>query len=355
MKVLITGATYSHNHGHMFFTGSPTVSKHLFDGFMLGGHNPTMAMPNMMIENSEFLKYDLVMFGLTPLVSISARYLYYEMDLRGKCIAAGIPTLWFVDDWQWYQIKSHMKTLIKTYEKRARFGGSRRKGSFEYFMSIEKTVHAILGNFLNGVSSPVVMVFFNPDGSIDANASARMCGNKILMVDPSGVFPKYEVDQIRPEERKREWVLAALGDYTKFLTKLGPLTWPLQALGPTAGRKDHLPEIELVRDIYGKSWGQIVPQYPVKVGRLWRSRYVHSVLAGNIAMTTSNEVKEVLGRPFNAPISVIESTVSPLALERLASAQARAFKKNTWSAEEFADRLNSIVRSTVGIHTYAGG
>lgn len=341
MKVLITGSTYSHSHGSMFFTGSPTVSQHLCDGLVMAGHKVTMRQPNLIIDGKESMNYDRVLFGLTPSGSISARFMYYEMDLFMRCKKLKIPTAWFIDDWQWYQIASHMRTLMNTYDKRAaQLAGTRRKGTSDYFMSVKSSIFKIYNEFLIGRSSPIIMVFFDPEGPLELHAVKRMMGNKIMPVDPSGVFPKVKVDM--EAKRKKQWVLAALGDYSKWLSGFD-FKWPVEVLGPTAGRKDHMPEVELIQSVYGKSWGQIIPEYPVKVGKLWRSRYVHSILAGNIALTTSEEVKSIFGLPYCVPSTEVEK-IGLVALKTIADEQRKAFKHHTWSADHFAYSIDKFVR-----------
>jgi hypothetical protein len=346
MKILITGSTYSHFNGHMYFTKSPTVSQHLKDGLVLAGHKVSMQCPEDIIAGKNdvkynFADYDVALFGLTPCGSISARFQYYEYDLYSRCRKAGMRTAWFIDDWQWYQLAAHMRTLMNTYDKRAsQLAGTRRKGTEEYFLSVKSKLGKTFADFQNGTSSPIIMVFFDPDGSVEPHAVKRMCGNKILPVDPSGVFPLVDVPE---QKRKKQWILAALGDYSKFLSGL-ELKWPVELLGPTSGHKDHMLEEYLIRDVYGSAWGQIIPQYPVKVGKLWRSRYVHSAMAGSVALTTSDEVKEIFGGPYNLTGRYVES-LNTMGLDRLAGDQRDSFLQNTWSAEQFAERMNKIVRN----------
>lgn len=336
MRILITGSTYTHFNGHMYFTKSPAISQHLKDGLVLAGHNVKMQSP----ETASPLDYDVALFGLTPCGSISARFQYYEYDLYARCRKLGMRTAWFIDDWQWYQLAAHMRTLMNTYEKRAsQLAGTRRKGTEDYFLSVKSKLGKIFKDFQAGESSPVIMVFFDPDGGLEPHAVKRLCGNKIIPVDPSSVFPRVDVPVQR---RAKKWILAALGDYSKFLSGLD-LKWPVDLYGPTSGHKDHMLEADLIRNVYGSAWGQIIPQYPVKVGKLWRSRYVHSVLAGNVALTTSDEIKEIFGGSYTFTAAEIEK-FNAAGLEQIALNQKKVFYKFTWSAEQFAERLSKVVK-----------
>lgn len=344
MRIIVSGSTYSHIHGHMYFTKSPTVSDHLKVGLQAAGHSIRMEKATDLLAAIEEFKPDLLLLGLTPAGSMSARQIHYEWEAITYADNHKLNWSWFIDDWQFHLIPSSFRSMLNDYPRRVELAAKKniRLGDLSWKLSMEKDVHKILRTFLEGKSKPIFMVYFKPSGPLEPSAQKYTCGNRVIQIDPSGVFPmSKQVFAIYPE---KQWVLAALGNYSRWLGKIGPFGWPIKMFGPTRGAKDHVLEAEIVKNYYAKSWGMLVPSYPVDHGRLWRSRYVHGYLSGAITFTSDEAIRNVFGKPYQISIQEVEKAAHGT-LDRISFDQQCAFENVVWSSDHFVSFLDESVRS----------
>jgi hypothetical protein len=348
MKILMSGMTYAHGHGEMFFVKAPTMGSFIQKGLQLAGHDVSTQVSWDIIEAADpdawLRNYDAVILGLSAPLSITCRLMYQAFDMHERCKALGIPVTWYTDDWRFGALKSHMGTLVRGYDRRTVGMGARRKGTTEYFMSVKEKVLAACGEFLAGAcTNPVMLEMFNPDAPVDPIIRAKYCNNQIYQYDGTTQMPRFGDPTLLDKPKEERWVLAALDNYDKWVSSTG-VRWPVLKVGKANGERSCIPENTVVEDMYATSWGVMIPTYPSYVGRLWRSRYVHAYMTGAFTLTTSKEVREYLGPAFAVDPCLFERQTPEERMQTIAL-QRGAFEEKTWTAEQFASSLDKFVRS----------
>lgn len=148
-------------------------------------------------------------------------------------------------------------------------------------------------------------------------------------------------------ERIRRWIVSSLQDQSGWLKKM-KCKWPIAEIGNKRKARDgegegYIPELELVHNVYTKSWGHLAFGYPLADGGWWRMRYVHAALAGIVTCCdAADQVKMPDGYKFTrAQIELMTDE----GLTRTALRQHEDLKAASTSADEAISRVNSFVEA----------
>lgn len=111
--------------------------------------------------------------------------------------------------------------------------------------------------------------------------------NPVLTMDPTLLFVQY-LESVAPmkepkewADRSRTWVLPSLLKDDTWLDKQA-LRWPIHRYGPKG-----FPVVQNERDVlnaYGDARGGLCPPYSTVGSGWWRSRWIHSALAGSLLL-----------------------------------------------------------------------
>lgn len=166
---------------------------------------------------------------------------------------------------------------------------------------------------------------------------------KTKSYDPSGLF----YDEIRRvagplryrNERRRAWVLATLGDHSRWLAEQN-LSWPVIALGhKNLGAKPVL-ESEVIAN-YKRHAGLLSPNYVSAKAGWWRVRWNHAAVTETIVGCSPDESPSSLFDTYT--LNDIERMTMPQ-LRKLALAQSDWIYEFTSSEDEALQRIKLLLR-----------
>ena len=171
-------------------------------------------------------------------------------------------------------------------------------------------------------------------------------------MDPTAFTTRaWTVDRIAPEDKKREAVLAALGDYSKWMDEQN-FTWPVRYFGgktmdvrgpaidsdtgEPAKKNPRIKEAE-VNKHYAETWIGITPKHSLSGSGWWRTRYDFILRSGSILYGEDSEIG-VIGDAFRQPLSVIEN-MNTEQLHALAEAQREQFNARVEPHDSLLSKL----------------
>lgn len=289
------------------------------------------------VPGEDLSGYDAIISGIAPVLSSwGSKHVYGAL----WALAQNKPKALLVDDWQVKNIAADLKGVPNRAD-RLMHPKMPRAGRPEAETMIDMLL--VMCDYLGGKTwmEPTLGSFFDW-----GNRELFVRGTKIgemIGFDPTVFQPDYG---IRPSDQKEKaWVLASLGDHTKWMGKLG-LEWPVKTFGRKQwGDKkefdERLQEPDLMR-VYEANWGVLSPKYEHAGSGWWRARFDYARQAGCILLADPSEV-EGLGRSYSEVGQYGFDTMSEQSLRDIANEQALAFKKHTWSEDRFVSWARDLV------------
>jgi hypothetical protein len=291
------------------------------------------------VPGEDLSGYDGLIIGLQSTSSLGSKHAFGAL----WCVLQNMPKMFLFDDWN---VRGVVSDLARTV-------GKPKSVFFKemlprtYRDSAQRAVDELMAavNYLGGKqwNEPSLGSFY--DWGDHAKYKEGTPIGELLTFDPSC----YQVDYgIKPAaDKERKWVLASLGDHTKWMGRLG-LTWEIVHFGNRKLEKEgiatRLTEEQLMR-VYERCWGVLSPKYNHAGSGWWRARFEFAAQAGCILLADAEEVG-ALGPAYTRAPRDIEGEDEGT-LMSIAEDQAAALGKYRWSEDKlvgFARDLLSRLR-----------
>ena len=166
--------------------------------------------------------------------------------------------------------------------------------------------------------------------------------HNIIRFDPSSFVHKIFFN--KSNDRKFRWVLASLGDRSKYLKSVSP-TWEVIKFD---NKENPLIKEEEIVQKYAENWGILSPEYDIAQTGWWRNRVLHSMWTQSILLTSKRE-GAVMGGPFEFDyvknIELDSSRVTDLAEEQNLWIKSKIWNKDRfiqWIKNEFGIKEKQI-------------
>lgn len=348
-RIIISGSTYTQSRGRMALRPIVCMSGYL-EPAIRAHHDLQMLLPEEIDLEKD--KPDMLLLGMAPPSSLTARFTSQLYSIYGQAKQAHIPVVWFVDDKAINQIPAHMGSWVRGFEKRvgALYGTGRKMGSAEFALSMKPVIMEHFEAFLAGqLTEPIMVHMFGADAGKDPETEKHFMGNRTIYFDTSGTVNETEpLKDVPANKKKFQWMLANLGNYgyewiNKRFGGFEKFKWPVITFGkidkvqqPRASQED------MLNIHYPESWGIMSPSYPMKVGRLYRTRFVHSALANSVMLCTHDGTINYFGDWYKVnPVEVEDMSLSEL--QTLAQHQADTFWAKTWTKDRLIKCVDDVV------------
>jgi len=301
--VLLTGAT-PQQVGSPVVIGYVAISAYVRWGLEEAGYEVEQraVVPG---EAWEPGRYDAVVCGLAPIRGNPARHTYGMLWARRMAREAGVPLVYYVDDWQFPKIRREAVGQARTIDTNF-FSDHKRmcRGNYAAAVEVTSELRSELTDWAAEAEredwAPVVYPAWSwGDASIvretvptrelrkfDPGAWAYEIAEHEFMDLQSGHRLPHEEGltgfaDLKPPlpPRERRWVMAVLSDQEAWLKRQG-FEWPVAWYGGK-GPLGKVSEREVRRQILG-SWGVLSPGYVHSGSGWWRVRAFDAVCGGAI-------------------------------------------------------------------------
>lgn len=294
MRILITGYT-TRMFGSDRVQGDYITFSYLLEEILISmGH----VVHRRKVKIGEELPtiYDFAFCGVAPLSSMTSGRVpetHYVMDqMRGRHAV-------YADDWSFCGYGDSVKYTLE------RWGKYLSYKNFPYQSEIlEKTRESLemMMEASEGNNAPMLAPMF-PWG----DHKFLMRGNysaKLVTVDPSRWLKYPTVEIPSPFEKKRQWVMAALSDHTRWVKKQNFKIPVLYVGNKRMVGTQILNESNTVR-LFADSYGVLSTGYPSAGSGWWRTRYLNAAWAESIIYSDPKDAS-VMGVAFQGEPSRFE-------------------------------------------------
>lgn len=295
--------------------------------------------------------YDALIFGVSPLNSFSARYQYAALGALADAKAAGIPIIYYIDDWQSHLIKSAAKTMCNDPKRLVRptyngvnASGATCRNDFEWGeANLDKLMTVV--NDLAYETWPTLIMPTYRGGDLGIFKKKIPANKRMVGIDPTSFYTPYDTVIPDDADRKREWVFGILSDQRKWMEKINvDRTWDIAHKGGRASKADEgMPEPELVQ-MYADSWGVLSCPYWHAGSGWFRIRHEHTM--GTRSVLYSEGELSFISDAFDVKIPEVEG-MNNRQLRELADAQADAWYKQKVSKDEAASWLRWVIEDEI--------
>lgn len=371
MKILVTGNTPQQ-------CGRGTQMKYgpVIDLFVRALRDAGVEVDHRILDpDTSLAEYDAVWLGMSPINSMSSRYMFGPLEMYGRIVDEGKPCLFWIDDWQTQLLNAAFKSILKDPKRLVREPGA----------VLQDTRYAIdwarepanLDKIAKGVeylySKPwpkTIAPFYTWGNHLEIfKKHPQVTADNLIEVDPSRYVDWYPITPREDADREHKWVLGILSNQHKWIEDIGVRTEPLteheQAaldLGDAAALESYrwelfhaggkaskagqrLREPELVQ-AYAESWGVLSPPYWHVGSGWWRNRFVYAAYAGAVLAGDPRE-----GWPcssaYGYPVDMIER-FSNNQLRELADAQKTALGQQMMTKEQVQTTLVDAFKDVIG-------
>jgi hypothetical protein len=370
MKILVTGNTPQQ-------CGRGTQMKYgpVIDLFVRALRDAGAEVDHRIVgPDTKLTDYDALWLGMSPINSMSSRYMFGPLDLYRQAFESGFPTLFWVDDWQTHLLNAAFKSISKEPKRLVREPGAALQDSRHLIDWAREPAN--LANIAKGVDylyhepwPTTVAPFYTWGNHLSIfEKHPQITPDNLVTADPSRYVDWYPVKPAADEDRTRQWVCGILSNQTQWLDDLGlrldPPTehelealetgdaaaiaeqrWPLWHVGGKASKADmRMKEADLVQK-YAESWGVLSPPYWHVGSGWWRNRFVYSAYAGSVIAGDPREGAPC-GSAFMYPVEMIEQ-FSTSQLRALADAQRQQLGASMMSKEELQVLLTETFRQEI--------
>lgn len=266
----------------------------------------------VLIGEDLWKQYDYAFLGVAPLSSLSSTRIcetHYAMEsMRGRhCVWA--------DDWSFCGFGSSVRYTLDRWNKYI---------EYKKFPYSEKILDSTLESLNTMISvnernnAPVLAPMF-PWGDHSFLMKDNYDAN-LITVDPSAWLCYHSLDIPKPFERKRQWVMAALSDHSKWIKKQGFKLPVLYVGNKRMVGVEVLNERDTIR-LFAQSYGVLSTGYPSAGSGWWRTRYLNCAWAESIMYCDPIDGK-TMSLPYQMSPSYYESLDSENAYEMTAQSQS---------------------------------
>lgn len=299
------------------------------------------------VPEEDLTPYDAIMVGLGPVNGTAARYTYGAMDAIVRARQSGAALVFFCDDWQVQLILSALGTMVRGPERFVKDFLAGARTDWEWARANRD--HLMVGvqaMFERQWPTTILPLYSGGDTSkLVQKDKVKVPTRNMVGVDPTPYGVEYAPDVPPDDQKWGAWVLGTLSNQQDWTGTLG-LTWPMAYHGGRASKseKGALSERELVQ-LYANSWGVLSAPYWHAGSGWWRLRHQHAVQARSILLCGNGEL-DFMGDAYRITAPDVEGRTVPQ-LRELADAQAEAFNKQSWSAEQFETVLDQTLAAEI--------
>lgn len=350
MKVILTGYTTDTANGR---------SQVGFESMSLGLERMCKALSHevrmkpMYVEtNEEDLTWaDVMVVGLGPINAVGSRFCLGALDAIAKARRHNCGLVFYVTDWQTHLLGSAHRSILKNTFNLTKWH-LRNRTDFLWGVHNNDYLISIIDSFERRpwpVTLVPVHTWFDPSTERGAKLVSHLPSRELVYMDPTAFTTgTWEVPCLSPEDKSREYTLAALGDYSKWMNKQG-FTWPVRYFGGRTHvhdgeggvtRNERVKEKE-VNDNYAQTWVGISPKHSLSGSGWWRTRYDFTLRAGSLLYGESMETYP-MGDAFRLTVEEIESA-STAQLAEWSKAQREQFQAKIEPAESVLTSLESAL------------
>jgi hypothetical protein len=278
---------------------------------------------------------DVLVMGISPIIAVGSRYLYGALEAIRKARRHNCALVFYISDWQVPLLTSSVTTILNGPHRLTKYFMRHRTDFFWANHHVDELLTVVQA--LKDRPWPGTLIPSHPWRNDMPKISRYVPARRLYFFDPtivtSGQWAPHSV-QATPDERKREWVMAALGDYDAWLQQQC-VTWPVRSFGGKTnlidenGNKIVNPRVQepVIHENYAQVWGGLGPKHGADGMGWWRSRWDFILKNGGIIFG-SNEEMSLMGGPFVNRLSDIESMTTPQLVE-LQNAQRAAHRVET--------------------------
>lgn len=343
MKIIVTGVTTE------MTKGSSRVGFAPFSGALIEvctalGHEVRMQRMEVANNPADLEWADVMICGISPFNSIGSRFMFGMLDAIGQAKKYDCGLLFCVSDWQTHLIHSSVRSILKNPRNLTKWF-MRNRTDYTWGVHnqdyLERIIRAFQDRPWPATIAPI-MGWFDPENPNAARLLDTIPARKHIMFDPTPFTTAlWEIPRKPPEEKSREYVLSALGDYSQWLDEQN-VTWPVRAFGSKTlvlnenGEKELVtnPQIKEweVNEQYAETWIGLSPKHRLSGTAWWRSRY-HNILRAGAVLYGDPEETTLIGDAFGQSIEELEA-MSTEELAALNELQMKQFNEKVKTREE---------------------
>ena len=334
MRAFITGFSTTQCLGRDSVLGIITLPVALADALPALGYDVRVGRPG------EYDGEELVFMGLMTPKSFTTRLSWDCMNLWDRVRRDYVTLVPFFDDWQLGTFMTQLWGLREgsgnvpyDAKKHERLNHRDETGPFD---------PVVVRRFIDWVNyAPYHFVWPRIDVG-DRDQLTRLIKNpsaRPLDLDPSNLVVPYP--GYNGEHKYRTWVLAALKDYTEWVTELEETSgWRIEDYGHRKSTMGRVTEAEL-QEIMNRSWGVLTPRYSHAGSGWWRVRYLMSAWAQSIIVPPDDE-RGLMGPSYDIDMADVEA-LSDAQRRDLALAQVDDLRRVTKNREEALIQLQAVI------------
>lgn len=340
-RILQTGISNQHVGGKTRFKYDP-VAKLYRDMTAHAGYE--VEQRKIVPGGEDITQYDALLFGVSPVNALSARYAYGGLYILQEARNKGVPVVFFIDDWQSHLIKSAAKTMVNDVKRMVKPLMEGARADYEWGKANVDSFLPTL-EYLALEQWPTLIMPTYRDGDLSLFKKKIPANKRMVGIDPTAFYTPYDTVIPDDSDRKREWVFGILSDQRKWMDKINEdRTWDIAHKGGKASKADEgMPEPELVQ-MYADSWGVLSCPYWHAGSGWFRIRHEHTM--GTRSVLYSERELSFMGEPFDLSISQIEA-LNNAELRELADAQHDAWYKQKVSKDEAASWLRWVIEGEI--------
>jgi len=296
MRILVTGYTTRMWNSDRIQMDYVTFSYLLVDILREMGHR----VDHRKVTVGEELgyTYDFAFCGVAPLSSMSAGKVpetQYALDTMEGKVAV------FADDWSFCGFGDSVRYTLPRWEKYLNYRSFPHKPVEldDTFLSLQKMIERE-SPFSN---APVLAPLF-PWGDHEFLMRGNYKAN-LVAVDPSAwvKFPTVEIPSY--DQKKRQWVMAALSDHSNWINRQG-FKLPIEYIGNKRKNGGIVLSEDQTVQRFADSYGVLACGYPSAGSGWWRTRYLNAAWAESLVYSDIKDADQ-MGVGFRGTPAEFES------------------------------------------------
>lgn len=234
--------------------------------------------------------------------SLNCPYALGAMWAMSEALKWEIPLVLYLTDWQFFRARSEFRSIAKAgvpYFSKLIGGSLQYKEDPDMIEKHGEQLVDLCRQYDDPKSrlwerAQILVPKYTNWGDMGIIQRYLPGANPVLPMDPSPMFVRYltggvnlEVERKSMQYRKIRWLLPSLLTDNTWLDKQ-QLSWPVERYGPK-GNPVVASERE-VFELYKEGTGALCPPYPTEGSGWWRSRWIHSALAGSVLLAGHSDM-----------------------------------------------------------------
>jgi hypothetical protein len=281
-------------------------------------------------------RYHYAFCGVAPLSSMTSGQVpqtHYAMEEMERKHAV------YADDWSFCGYGSSVRYALERWQKYLTYKQFGVDSSF--LMDTQRNLTKIVKADRVEFNAPVLAPMF-PWGDHDFLMRDNYIA-KLWTIDPSAwvKFPNVTCQTFH--NRKKQWVMAALSDHTRWANKQG-FVLPVYYVGnKRMGDGFVLTEDQTVQ-LFANSFGVLACGYPSAGSGWWRTRYLNAAWAETLVYTDKRD-QLIMGDAFSGSPDFFENIRTSGDYDSIVTGQREWLEANISKKEEVMQTLERLMKS----------